>query len=395
MYCAIAYRKCVINDNYDRAEHYINEALSKPQKDTKAEKEKKLILKLKEDNGLKKKPNIEIKEDYFKNNQRVDESKSFKILSIDGGGVRGLIPALWLNEIERRTLKPISHLFNMVAGTSVGGIIASALTVPSINNTQNCQSMSYFKPRYQAYEIVQLFKNESKNIFSNSDILSHLDLAHLFTEKYSNKGKLNVLKKYFGQAEIKDVLTDLMIPAYNETMGNQTYLFRNNEIDGTTKLFDVLMATSAAPTFFPAYTISSKGTYLDGGVNLNNPAMRAYTESKGRNFKKTFVLSLGTGSYIPDPSNPDKYRGKLFWAKNISGVVLHPQEGNIDIEMNNLLGERYLRCQVYMEKEIALDAYDDASLDYLIEMGKQYIEEEEDQMNNLVEILLKDNEFTI
>ena len=384
LYYTIAYRKCI---NYDKAQHFINETLMKYPRSAEAVKERELILKLNEKNELKELNQIDIREDYFQSNQRLYENKRYKILSIDGGGVRGIIPALWLHEIERRTLKPISHLFNMVAGTSVGGIIAAGVTLPKLDDSNR---MSGFEPRYQAFKIFELFKTESKRIFSNSsNIFPFFNWKSLAAEKYTDTNKSQVFTKFFGQAEIKDCLTDIMIPAYNENIGNQSYLFRkNDESNRTTKISDVLMATSAAPTFFPAYKINGiEGKFLDGGVNINNPAMRTYTESEGKNSKNTFVLSLGTGSYIPDPLNPSKYRGKLFWAKEISGVVLNPQEGNTDIEMNDLLGDRYQRWQVFIEKPIALDAFDEASLEYLIEIGKQYMEEEEDQLKKLIEIL--------
>ena len=134
----------------------------------------------------------------------------------------------------------------------------------------------------------------------------------MFQPKYTDIGRKTVFDEYFGSLQINDSLTNLIIPAYNESMGNQTHLF--NRKDNQT-FVDVLMATTAAPTFFPSYEIKEMGVFVDGGVNLNNPSMSAYTDSV-KNFnidsKNTFVLSLGTGSCIPDPLNPDLYRGNLI-----------------------------------------------------------------------------------
>lgn len=408
--CGISYRK---RNNYHKADNFINEALKKDPNNTRALNERALISKLKENHKFDQKPEIDIKEEYFLSNQRINEKRRYKILSIDGGGVRGIIPALWLNEIERRTSKPISHLFNMVAGTSAGGIIAAGLTIPNIVARDpiyqgeqiigNNDVLSSYEPRHTACKIFQLFKTQSKDIFnSNNSFFSYLNWAsrEIIAEKYTDNGRKTLFNDYFGNTQIKDSLTDLIIPAYCENMGNQPYLFNRKDPErNTTTFLDVLMATSAAPTFFKSYQITGKGKFLDGGINLNNPAMRVYTESPGRNSEKTFLLSLGTGTYIPEPSNPDKYRGKLFWAMNFSGVALNAQEGNVDIELNNLLnngypeafGNRYQRWQVFMEKSIALDAYDDESLNELIEMGKQYIEEEQDQFNKLMDILQNDD----
>ncbi len=398
-----SYRK---QRNYDKAEECIIKALEKDPHNTKASKEKALILKLQENPTFEQEPEIDTVEDYFQRNQRTSEDKRYKILSIDGGGVRGIIPALWLNEIERRTKKPISHLFDMVAGTSVGGIIAAGLTIPSIvrepiyDSTSNTYGhvdvLSSYKPRYKAYNILQLLYKHSKDIFtSDNSFCSNFNLKRFFGPKYEDKRRKKLFQDYFGNAQIKDSLTHLIIPAYWESIGNQTYLFKSkHHINNTKSFVDVLMATSAAPTFFPSYKIEGMGNFLDGGVNLNNPAMRVYTESlEARKNRKTFLLSLGTGAYTHEPENPDKSKGLFHYAMNFHRIALNPQEENAHIELECLLKNYenknvYQRWQVPMEKPIPLDAY--ASLDDLIEMGKEYIEEHRDQLNKCIEILLKD-----
>jgi patatin-like phospholipase/acyl hydrolase len=404
-YCSVANRKC---NKYQDAEEYIIESLQKDPKNNEAEKERNLIKKLKQEFPKSKKLELNINEDHFLNVQKIEENKCYKILSIDGGGVRGIIPAMWLDEIERRTLKPVSHLFNTISGTSCGGIIAACLAAPNHKKTvksidsdgdANYEDLiSTYEPKFSANEIVQLFKTKSRKIFSSDKnsffSFFNLDKKTLFRPKYTDTGRKTLFNEYFGSLQIKDSLTNLIIPAYNESMGNQTHLF--NRKDNQT-FVDVLMATTAAPTFFPSYEIKEIGVFVDGGVNLNNPSMSAYTDSI-KNFninpKNTFVLSLGTGSCIPDPLNPDLYRGRLFWANNIHKIALNAQEGNTDIQMFNTLGDRYQRWQVWMEKPIGLDAFDDISLNNLYEMGRQYIEEldasEDNLFNKLIE-KLKEN----
>ena len=407
-YCGVANRKC---NNYKQAEQCIIESLRIDPKNYKAEKERDLILKLKPELRESKKVALNINEDYFQSIQKFEGKKCYKILSIDGGGVRGIIPAMWLDEIEKRTLKPISHLFNTISGTSIGGIIAACLAAPlnetvttlrADGDTESKDSLSSYRPKFTANEIVELFKTKSRTIFS-SDKNSFFSLLSwskkgLLQPKYTDRGRKMLFTEYFDSLQLKDSLTNLIIPAYNESMGNQTHLFRRND---NQTFVDVLMATTAAPTFFPSYEIKEMGVFVDGGVNLNNPSMSAYTDSI-KNFnispKNTFILSLGTGSYIPDPLNPDLYRGKLFWASNIHKITLNAQEGNTDIQMFSTLGDRYQRWQVWMEKPISLDAFDDNSLNNLYEMGRQYIEEldasEENQLNKLVENLKDDQLIT-
>ncbi|CAB5348492.1 unnamed protein product [Rhizophagus irregularis] len=296
------------------------------------------------------------------------ESPTYNILSIDGGGVCGILPALWLSEIEYRTHRPISHLFNMIAGTSAGGIIAAGLSAPS-------WKMEYNK--------------DMGHLFAKSDSWT------LFKPRYSNKDRSSLFFDHFENVRLSTALTELVIPAVDESNLTHTHLFtrRNDSKDDT--FYDTLMATTAAPTFFPPYEIKGRGFFLDGALHLNNPAMAAYEKAIQYDAakEKIFVLSLGTGSYLPDPLNPDLYRGNLFWAQNLHKVVLPQQEGNTDRSMYNLLGKCYQRWQVWFEEPISLD--DCERVPHLLELGNQYIEEldasDENPINKLVERLQRLN----
>ena len=268
------------------------------------------------------------------------------------------------------------------------------------NPTTFIQSISDYKPKYAAGELVKLFRNESKNIFTGKSFFYNLNPFTDYTSaKYTDSGRETLFEKYFGNISLKNSLTELLIPAFNENKQPNTYLFSrfSSKSDPNKDFYikNVLMATSAAPTFFDSFKIGDN-VFLDGGVNLNNPALTAYTEALkyGAKKEKTFVLSLGSGICIPDPLNPDSYRGKLFWAQNIHKVVLAAQEANTDVQMHNLLGDKYQRWQVWMEEPIALDSYDDQSLDFLTEMSRQHIEEQyasdTNNFNKLIEFLKGD-----
>ncbi|CAG8504748.1 20794_t:CDS:2 [Dentiscutata erythropus] len=255
---------------------------------------------------------------YVKNSHS-DESPVYNILSIDGGGIRGVLPALWLSEIEYRTHRPICHLFNMIAGTSTGGIIAAGLSAP----------------------------------------------------------------KFFDETRLSNSLTELVIPAANESYSIMPHLFtrydarknnKNEEVNDT--YVNILMATTAAPTLFPPHKIASTAC---------NEAIR-YNVSE----EKISVLSLGSGCYLPDPQNPDQYRNLLFWAQNLPKLMISAQEGNTDREMYNKLKNRYQRWQVFFEEPVGID--DHESISSLLELGYQYIEEldcsDENPINTLAESLI-------
>ncbi|CAG8830179.1 2108_t:CDS:1, partial [Gigaspora rosea] len=147
---------------------------------------------------------------------------------------------------------------------------------------------------------------------------------------------------------------------------------KNNEINNT--FVDILMATTASPTFFPPHKIGNKA-FIDGGMYLNNPASTAYDEAIRYNVpkEKISVLSLGTGCYLPDPSNPDQYSNLLFWTQNQPKMMISAQEYETNRKMYKELKNRYQRWQVFFEEPVKLDDYE--SIPNLLELGYQYIEE--------------------
>ncbi|GBB94404.1 hypothetical protein RclHR1_02350003 [Rhizophagus clarus] len=375
-YCSIAYCK---QNNYEMANETILLALDLDSKNKSASNQWNILKQL-------EKNTITSRNKRYKKNIKFERIKSrknnpiYSILSIDGGGIRGVLPALWLSEIESRTHRPISHLFSMIAGTSTGGFIAAGLSAPdwSISEEDYC-NYSDFKPKFSASELLKFYQQDQiKEIFSNKRWnyfmsffnTSSLDFNHYFRD-------------HFRETRLSQALTELVIPATNN-INNSTHLFTSydarKDLSKDITFFKALMATTAAPTFFPPYN-----DYLDGGVHLNNPAMAAYNEAIRYKVssENVSVLSLGTGAYIPDPLNPDKYWSQLFWPKDNHNA----QECSTDRQMYDILGNRYQRWQVWFEEPIKFN--DTNSISYLLEIGNQYIEEldasDENPMNKLVE----------
>jgi hypothetical protein len=126
----------------------------------------------------------------------------FKVLSIDGGGLRGIIPAMVLAEIEERTGRPIAEkTFDLIAGTSTGGILALGLTMPGDDG----------KPRYTAKELVRLYEEQGARIFSHRANA----IGGIFEERYPSEGMEGVLEDYFGEARLKDALTRVFVTSYD------------------------------------------------------------------------------------------------------------------------------------------------------------------------------------
>ena len=363
---------------------------SKTDKNYKQSKEKDLVHHLNQPEQNKNSKNcifqnlkLDITSEYYTRN-RNDASK-YKILSIDGGGTRGIIPAFWLNEIERKTNKPISHLFNMISGTSTGAIIAAGLATPAQNT---------FAPLYRAYDILELYRKCGKDIFSKPK--SKLPKYEYLVPKYTDHGRSTLFRKYFNNLKLSQSLTELVIPAVKEDFVLRTHLF--NTFDAKMDIFknityvDALMSTSAAPTFFPRYDINEVGKFIDGGVHVNNPSQHAYNAAvnNGINKENIILLSMGTGDYFP-AINDSSFRGLVFWGKHLKDVAFSAQSGTSDELMHTLLGNKYQRMQIWFEDPIVLDDYSEESLSIMEEIANQYIEElyftEDNAFKKILEVL--------
>ncbi|PKY24160.1 hypothetical protein RhiirB3_412732, partial [Rhizophagus irregularis] len=356
---SIAYQK---KADYKNAKENIIEALNLDNKNKLADKQRILLKKLSEKNTIewrinrykKEKNDIKHDVDYFKCSHS-KESPTYNILSIDGGGVCGILPALWLSEIEYRTHRPISHLFNMITGISAGGIIAAGLSVPSWEIHLDSKKNPYYEcsdsnPKFSASDLLNIYQNQAKNLFINTN---NNNSQSFFKPKHTEQDRSSLFSEHFGGVRLNQALTELIIPAVDHVTTDLTrthFFTRYDDRSDDSKedtFFDTLMATTAAPTLFPPYEIKGRGLFSGEALHLNNPTIAAYEEAIRYNApkEKISVLSLGTGSYVPDPLNPDLYRDSLFWARNLYKVVLPQHEGNTDSLMYSLLGNRHQRWQ--------------------------------------------------
>lgn len=299
----------------------------------------------------------------------------------------------------------------MLVRTPPGAIIAAGLSVPHVHvrkevreitnseghssqDEQIIQIPSPYRPRYSAYDMVQLYREKSLKIFTTSG-WRWVPGFSLANDKYTDEGRLSIFKEHFGEAPLNQALTELAITAVSGDNFTHSHLFSRYEakrnVANDVTLHDVLMATTAAPTFFPAYRIPEKGTFVDGAIQANNPAIAAHSEAirYGIPQQKIFMLSMGAGTCIPDPLFPDLNCGQLFWAGNFPQLSLALQEGDTHRQMLSNLGGRYQRWQVWLEKPIQIDAYKE--VDALLELGCQHLEElyasEDNTMNKLLEFL--------
>ncbi len=200
-----------------------------------------------------------------------------KVLAIDGGGIRGLIPALVLAEIEARTERRIAELVDLIAGTSTGGILACALGKPS---------------PLPAAEVAVLYEEEGPKIFSRSLLRRVTSLDGYLDERYDDDGLVSALERYLGATRMTEAAVPLLLTAYDTERRGVHFLRSEGEGSGAT-MVEAAHATSAAPTYFEPVRVGG-ATLVDGGVFAINPSLCAYAEVGGT---LDVLLSLGTGEH--------------------------------------------------------------------------------------------------
>ena len=268
-----------------------------------------------------------------------------KILSIDGGGIRGIVPALVLADVEARTGRRIADLFDLVAGTSTGGILACALTMPGAR---------------PAADLVDLYRTEGPRIFRRSLWKEIESVGGVLDEKHDDAGLMTALHDYLGAARLSQATTRVLVTSY-DLEARAPYFFKSWRPERDAPLTAVARATSAAPTYFEPLGLEGMAL-VDGGVFANNPAMCAYAEaarlSPGEPVR---VVSLGTGQ-LSRPIHLADARGwgLLEWVRPLIDVVFDGVSDTVDYQLRQLVpDDAYDRFQVGLTR--ASDALDDAS----------------------------------
>jgi patatin-like phospholipase/acyl hydrolase len=271
-----------------------------------------------------------------------------RVLSIDGGGIRGIIPALVLAEIERRSQKRIFELFDLIAGTSTGGILVCALCAPD---------------PLPAEQLVGLYEEEGPHIFDRSVWQRIRSAEGLLDEKYGAPALDRALERFLSDKRLAATKPDLLVPAYNMAEPGP-YFFKSRKAREEGEDFPlsvVARATSAAPTYFEPFPLDDQAL-VDGGVFATNPAMCAFAEVM--RFQPTadiVLLSLGTGQRTRQRRFADvKDWGLVEWARPILDVVFDGVSDAVNYQLEHVLDEgHYWRLQV--ELSDASDDLDDAS----------------------------------
>lgn len=324
--------------------------------------------------------------------------RPYRILSVDGGGIRGIIPAIVLAEIERRSGQHITHLFDLMAGSSTGGLLILALNVPDEQG----------HPAYTAEEIAQIYEIDGPKIFSASVWHRVQSVGSIASTKYSSEGIEEVVDHWFGDLQLSDALGDVLITSY-EIQERQPWFFRSMEARHSHhcefSMRDVARATTAAPTYFEPARVKhpelGEGQFfalIDGSMQASNPAMAAYVDAKSRNphSEDFFVLSLGTG----DHTHPIEYEearswGLAGWAQHMLEIMFDGMNNSVHYQMKHLIASRgdgtpmYYRLQPRLNG--ASEDMDDVSEKNILalkDLAGELIEKHDAMLDQLVDQLL-------
>lgn len=269
-----------------------------------------------------------------------------RILSLDGGGIRGIIQAKVLEYIEAKAGKPATECFDLIAGTSTGGILGCGLCVKGDGG----------KPKFPAATMVKLYRDNGGTIFHSSFWHGFGSLGGMVDEKYEADGLEKVLREYFGDALLSGSLGRLLVTSYDIAQ-RQPYFFKSwkagEDMDRDHFLRDVARSTSAAPTYFEPCLCPSRGgaqrPLIDGGVFANNPGMCAMASARTLfpDAKNFLVVSLGAGETkreIPYPKA--KNWGLMGWARPLLYILFDGVSDSVDYELEQEVGKNYFRFQV-------------------------------------------------
>ena len=275
----------------------------------------------------------------------------YRILSLDGGGIRGVMTIRLIERIQAE-LPWFMESIDLIAGTSTGGILALALAAGKTPS-----------------EVREMYELLGKSVFSNNPIEIR-EITKMISADYSNNPLRKSLAGVLGDQKLGNLGKKVLITTFD--LDNLVSLpqrprtwkakfFHNFLEPGKTQddreelAVDVAIRTSAAPTYFPLYQ-----GYVDGGVVANNPCMCAVAQALNRatghqKLSDLTVFSMGTGNFPHYLLENDNSWGLVQWAPHLISLMLEGGQGLADYQASQLLGNRYYRLNPVLQKNVELD----------------------------------------
>lgn len=284
--------------------------------------------------------------------------RRYRILSLDGGGIRGVFTARVLERLNEKEPDFLNSI-DLIAGTSTGSILAVGIADGK-------------PPR----EMVAFYRQQAPLVFKDNLYDNIRDIGHFRGAQYSIKNFKKALRKHIGNIKLKDLGKRVLIPTFDlDAPATKTsprtwkpkffHNFPGPYSDREELALDVILRSCAAPIYFPTYQ-----GYIDGGVVANNPAMAALAQalrSEKLQIGDIRLLSLGTGH---NPTHIEGQRldwGLVQWAPLLNRLMAGGAMGVADYQCRQILGRDYRRLSAVFDKPVPLDGID--KIDYLIEQA--------------------------
>jgi len=308
--------------------------------------------------------------------------RKYRILSLDGGGIRGLLTAVWLDRLEQKLGTPLKNYFDLIAGTSTGSILACGVAMGLSANS-----------------IIDLYLNNAKIIFPGRASRLWSRTQRLLSQgpsapKYDGKGLQQVLQKVFRKRNRNILFGELgkkpvLVFSY-DMLNRQSIVFKNTKREHMAiPVYQICKASSSAPTYFPAHVMrmgKAEVPLIDGGVVANNPTACAIAEAIRINKRKRktnqcevtdfVVASFGTGEAARSISIAEAQEwGALEWAIPIIDVLFDGSTDAVDYIARQIIDDsKYFRLQCKLEEDFDdMDNSDRTNLNALIAVAQNYL----------------------
>jgi uncharacterized protein len=334
--------------------------------------------------------------------------KKKKVLSIDGGGIRGIIAGQVLIALEKKLQKRsgdpearLADYFDFFAGTSTGGILTCLYLCPSEDDAR--------KARYSAEEAIGLYVKNGFEIFKLSIWKKLSNPEGIIHEIYNVIELEKLLKKYFGAVKLSKLLKPCLITSFNINKRTPHFFAQHEAVKfGDSSDFfvcDVCRATTAAPTYFETALIKSMSDVsyplVDGGVFANNPAMCAYSEvQNAKGFpltKDMFIVSIGTNvSKRPLQINNAIGWGSIAWSRPMIDLMMTTASETVDFYLKKIFSaqdndQNYIRIQPHSfhKAKPRIDNASPQNIQALIEVGNITAMDYSDELDRIVDVLME------
>ncbi|MEO1431524.1 MAG: CBASS cGAMP-activated phospholipase [Cyanobacteria bacterium J06632_19] len=326
---------------------------------------------------------------------------TFRILCLDGGGIRGVMPARILQKVEEQLGSPLKDHFDLIAGTSTGSILAAGIAIGK-----------------SPEELLNLYKDKGLQIFPYQNLYSPKRLPLILkygisAPKFSDEGLIAVLQEQFGDQKFSDITEDpegamdrlkVLIPSY-DTQNRNPVVFKSWCHDrwyADVPVWEICLCSASAPTYFPAHRIERNGqeySLIDGGVCANNPVSCALAEaikllrqssnqSAANVIDEIKIISIGTG----DPASPIPWEdvrgwGLIQWGLHIADVFMDAPPDVHRYVAEQIIGNQsnYIRLQLPLKESLLnMDDARENNVQALLKETNAYINQEQERLEKFL-----------